>query len=662
MPRLYFAHFLLACCLMLAAAESSHAQATGEAGAAEGRGGAIAILIRNPGNEPGQPPFALADQFGRVQRLVEPSPRMSLDRFVGQRVRIKHDTGRTLLASQLDLPEADALLPAEEPSELRKVSPAQFVPPGRVTRLDEVETTIERNGRKYRVIPVQLADEAESVGAEPIDLDSILADETPASESLPGPSRRLDPIPMDSDSYEANDDYRTISPVQEGSGCNDPDCPHCRKHRHASGHVVHGTTDASSHNCECSQCQAKPAPSVNLCKSCGRGPGWCGPSCSPASRRGFYGRAEYLLWKFNGFDTPSLAVTNDLGNAPIPGVAGTRSLYGGELLDGSRSGMRYTIGFWFDENRDLAIEADWAWFETETDVFTLDVPAGNFAFGRPFYNVAPVDGVGAVQPPANDVQLITGGDLAITARSRFQTGGIRLRTGICCREIGGCTPNNACGCSACVGGGLLGLGSRRGTQAISRIDFIGGYRFAELEEQLLFQEAGLTLANGGTLDGSEAFEVDNDFHGVDLGFVYQWQSRRWGLELLSRIALGQTSQEIAISGSNTVGATGIAGVTTPGLLLAQDSNIGVYSRDRFSVLPELSARLSYRITPQLSLTGAYTVLYWANVVRPQFDYSVDGRLASGQLVAADLNSHPRVMLNESSLWAHGLNFGLEYNY
>ncbi len=655
MPR--YSHFLLFLALCLGSLEAREAVA--QEGSEASRTGSMAILIRNPDTEAGQPPFALADQFGKVQRLVEPSPRVSLDRFVGQRVRIKHDTGRTLLASQLELPSslssavASKTEPSSEPQPLREVSPAQFIPPRRVTRLDEadtpVESLIQANGRTYRVIPVQLEGEGESVGAEPIDLDSIIANET-----LPTPSRRLDPIPLDTDTTSTHR-FETIEPVHTG---HDPNCPHCNQHG-SSGRVIHEGPTVSSHGDDCPQCRAKAAPQVNLCKTCGRGPGWCGPSCSPASRRGFYGRAEYLLWWFNGFDTPPLAVTNDQGNAPILGVPGTRTLYGGELLDGARSGMRYTLGFWLDDDRDFGIEADWLWFETETDVFRMNAPAGSTAFGRPFYNVAPIDPQDNVLPPANDVQL---GNVTITARSRFQTGGIRLRTGICCREIGGCAPS-ACGCSDCVGGGgLLNLGSRGGPRAISRIDFIGGYRYAELEEQLLFQE---DIAQAGTtLVGTDLFEVDNDFHGVDLGFIYEWQSRRWGLELTSKIALGQTKQQISINGFNTVGATGIADVTTPGLLYTQTSNIGVYENNRFRVLPELSARLSYRVTPRLRLNAAYSVLYWANVVRPgdQIDFSVDGRLASPATIVAGPYTHPRLDLEESSLWAHGFNFGLDYNY
>lgn len=69
--------------------------------------GPLAVLVRNPGLEPGLPPYALADQNGAIQRYVEPAPDASLESHVGQTVRVKHDTGRTLLSTQLQFVGSD---------------------------------------------------------------------------------------------------------------------------------------------------------------------------------------------------------------------------------------------------------------------------------------------------------------------------------------------------------------------------------------------------------------------------------------------------------------------------------------------------------------------------------------------------------------------------
>jgi hypothetical protein len=76
---------------------------------ARARRGALARLIRNPDSSGGMPPFALTDQAGTIQRYVEPVDGISLEAYVDQVVVVRHDTGRTLLASQLELPQQPLL-------------------------------------------------------------------------------------------------------------------------------------------------------------------------------------------------------------------------------------------------------------------------------------------------------------------------------------------------------------------------------------------------------------------------------------------------------------------------------------------------------------------------------------------------------------------------
>lgn len=64
--------------------------------------GPLAILVRNTNSAKGEPPYALADPSGAIQRLIEPVPGANLDSHLGKTVRVKLDTGKTLLSSQLD--------------------------------------------------------------------------------------------------------------------------------------------------------------------------------------------------------------------------------------------------------------------------------------------------------------------------------------------------------------------------------------------------------------------------------------------------------------------------------------------------------------------------------------------------------------------------------
>src|SRR3954468_11766822 len=64
----------------------------------------LARLIETPDQTDGAPPYALADQTGTIQRYVEPVPGINLASHVGQVVKVRLDTGSTLLASQIELP------------------------------------------------------------------------------------------------------------------------------------------------------------------------------------------------------------------------------------------------------------------------------------------------------------------------------------------------------------------------------------------------------------------------------------------------------------------------------------------------------------------------------------------------------------------------------
>lgn len=79
-------------------------RAPGGAAAGAPQQAPLARVVRNPDESSGLPPFALTDNAGTIQRYVESVPGVDLEPYVGTVVRVRHDTGRTLLASQLELP------------------------------------------------------------------------------------------------------------------------------------------------------------------------------------------------------------------------------------------------------------------------------------------------------------------------------------------------------------------------------------------------------------------------------------------------------------------------------------------------------------------------------------------------------------------------------
>ena len=101
-----------------------------------------------------------------------------------------------------------------------------------------------------------------------------------------------------------------------------------------------------------------------------------------------------------------------------------------------------------------------------------------------------------------------------------------------------------------------------------------------------------------------------------------------------------------------------------GGILAQPSNIGHYSSDVFSAVPELDVTVGYLVTSRLRATFGYTFIYWTRVARP--DDAIDLQLNPDQFPpAADPITgplRPAFVFRDSSFWAQGLRFGVDYRW
>lgn len=548
-----------------------------------------ALLIRNPNTSDGSSEFALADQFGQVQRYVEPSPGVDLASYIGERVTVRSDTGTTLLASQLGLPMAS-------------------------------------QGGASGLAPSAGFNVVQAAHQQP----------SPNGRMPTGPSHRTAQVaPVVIDQYGV---------ASTAASCN---CPNCSVNHY-------GTPAMSSYGCNGCQVYAPYYTTPDTSYQ---------PSCCRGSRGRFYGSAEYLLWWFDGMQTPPLVTGSPAGTpraqAGVLGEPGTQILYGnGTILDGSRDGLRFQAGMWFNDYQDLAIEGDLFFFETASTGFSATGENGIPIIARPFFNMVPVDGVGDPLPPAEDAELVSfpgvvDGTVSVNARSEFSGAGLRLRAAICCKEIGAaCNSCNPCGPAV-------------SPTSVSRIDVIGGYRYLNLDERILIREDlnSLLSTDPGSFDISDRFDTSNEFHGADIGFIWEWESTKWSLELLSKLAIGNTHQKVNIAGETTV-SNGGASFTEEGGLLALRSNSGTYRRDVFTVVPEIGVTLGYRITPRLKATAGYTMLYWSRVARPgdHIDLDVNPNLLPPVVEPVVGPERPRFFWDDTALLAHGLNVGLDYRF
>jgi hypothetical protein len=383
----------------------------------------------------------------------------------------------------------------------------------------------------------------------------------------------------------------------------------------------------------------------DACDACGS----FGSPCCVGPVGVIWVHGEYLMWWSKGMETEPLVTAGPTGTLSD---RRTGVLFGGDdLLDQVRSGFRVRMGTWLDCSQRWALEGDyWRLGGVSEDFFAASDASGNPAIYRPFFNINPRDRAGQLDPPArDDVQLVASpgvlaGSVSVQASSQLQGAGLWLRHNLCCAA------SAVVDCDPCFNSPSDPFGRR--------FDFLIGYRYVRLSDQLTIRENLNSLGTpGGTINLTDSFDASNDFHGAELGWVGEFDYGRWSLELLGRLALGGVRQQVSIAGQTIIDTTPYAGG-----LLAQQPNSGARSRNEFAVLPQLGATVGYRLTPRLQATVGYSFLYLSRVVRAseQIDLDVNPDLLAPQEAPLTGALRPRFQFRDTDFWAQGMNFGLHF--
>ncbi len=379
--------------------------------------------------------------------------------------------------------------------------------------------------------------------------------------------------------------------------------------------------------------------SCNTC--CGRG------CCFPPGR--MWVRAEYLFWWTEGMRVPALVTTGP--NAANPGyldTPGTTILNGNDRVDGyGRSGGRITLGTWLNPCQTVGIEGDFFQLANATSSYNAS-GSGNDILSRPFFDTRPSLANQNVEQVAfpNSIE----GSVAVNTYTQFLGAGARLRFNLCCGQS--CYPNPCNPCSSIPGG--------------YRFDFLLGYRYLRLGDGVSVNEnlTSLQTSLPGTFLVNDSFRTLNQFNGIDFGTMATIYRGRWSLELIYRLALGNTNQFVSINGSTVTTQNGTS-TTSPGGLLALPSNIGNYDRNTFGVVPELAANIGYALTPRLRIIAGYTFIYWSSVARAgeQIDLNVNSTMLpnSPNPPTGDLR-HPQFVFVDTPFWAQGISAGIDYRW
>jgi hypothetical protein len=341
--------------------------------------------------------------------------------------------------------------------------------------------------------------------------------------------------------------------------------------------------------------------------------------------------------------SPSAAVSpTNFGGAL--GVPGTIVLSPSNLNYDPSAGARFTAGHWLDPAHVWAVDVEGFFLGNQGAGFS-EASNGTTALRVPFTNVSPG---GAGFPLGSSSFVLADGGLAAGS----QVIGASL-------QLWGVESN-----------ALYHLGQRGAFD----ITLLGGLRYLDLREGLTIvsNETLLPPALGfpGSFTGTDNFSTRNQFFGAQIGAKAQAQFGRFDGLVLGKLALGDNYQTVAISGSSVASGFGgtlpAAATLFPGGLFAQATNIGQQTRNQFAVVPEVQAQLGYRLPFGVRAFVGYDMIFVSNVVRPgnQVDTTLNftGSPAIGPGTAFSGAARPAPMLNNSSFWVQGVNFGASYAF
>ncbi len=361
----------------------------------------------------------------------------------------------------------------------------------------------------------------------------------------------------------------------------------------------------------------------------------CGP-CGPAGR--VWTNFEYLYWVSSGQPLPPLAtaapVGTPLATAGVLGQPTTSVLFGGRRVNNDwRSGFRGSAGFWIDPDQTVGLEADFFFLGRTSDRFTAGSSDGSSVVTRPFFNAL----LGRADTELVSFPGVLAGRTTADPSTSAIGGGVNGRFNLCCDPCG-------------------------------RVDFLAGYRYFNVTDQVTITEDLTALPGSGVPGGTrfviqDRFKTTNDFHGGVLGLAGERRFGSFFVGVRGSVALGNVRQTTEVAGATAIVPPGGTPAVFSGGLLAQPSNIGRYTHNAFAVLPELGVKLGVQLTEHARVHAGYNFIYLSDVARAgdQIDTRVNPtQLPPRGVVTGPLS--PAFTRNPTDYWLQGFTVGAELRF
>jgi hypothetical protein len=371
---------------------------------------------------------------------------------------------------------------------------------------------------------------------------------------------------------------------------------------------------------------------------------------------------EYLMWwvKNGPTNVPLVTTAPDASAANMnPGNLGdpsTAVVFNGPLQYSNHfaSGARLSLGGWFDCEGRIGLEASGFFLghRTFSRQFTSDPGSGSPLLALPFNDM--VNGTPSAFQVAAPVAVVpatgTAGSVAISSSTSLWGFDVNVPIGIIRNEK-------------------------------KSVDLLIGYRHANLQEELSIATSQTNLtpvamggagyfflgapAGDGTLTTFDSFQTRNRFNGAQIGIHEIRPFGKFSAEMNLKVALGSTQNEVNVNGNSGFAPAGGSPMSAPGGVYSQFSNMGRFTQNHFSVIPEAEVKVNYCVTNRVSVFAGYNFLYWSQVVRPgnQIDPNIDIRqVPSNPAFTGTPGVAPHVPMATSEFWAQGINVGVCFKW
>jgi hypothetical protein len=363
----------------------------------------------------------------------------------------------------------------------------------------------------------------------------------------------------------------------------------------------------------------------------------------------FFVNAEYLLWFLKRDNLPALVTQGDanqsqfLNSTGIPGalgVPGTVVLDQHLNGDTSHSGVRLNVGAWLDTEQTLGIQGSYFFlFQAGPKTSYSGDGSSSTVISRPFFNVAT-----GVQDASEVYGPGVSGALSITNPSSMMGGDVNVVYNYSTSSLSGI-----------------------------RLAWLIGARYLALDEKLVINQTSDYLPDS-TGVGAQTYVINdnfttyNRFYGGQVGGQIESLLGPLYVQILAKCALGQTNETVHISGMTTqnnppdpnLGLPGV--VTSASGLLAQPSNVGKYTRNTLSLVPEAQLNIGYSFNENFMLKLGYNLIVWTNVVRPGTSISTSlNQQPLGDPVPVQ-PALPQFNFHSSTFWAQGFQVGFQWTF